>query len=196
VAFIPQDYWSVFVDYAESFRAYYKGNTTDAKSQEAQPDDATNLSERQVQESDRVTTQAQAERLVQIAQQHPHRVIAIEGKTVTRTPVPPFITSTLQQAAGSRLRFSPEKAMQVAQLLYEAGLITYMRTDSIALSPEFCTQARQWLQEHDPDNVPKQMTQHRQVKGAQSAHEAIRPTDVYRPSKQLRVELSADELAL
>ncbi len=71
-----------------------------------------------------------------------------------------------------------------------------MRTDSIVLSPEFCAQARQWLQEHDPDNVPRKTTQHRNSKGAQSAHEAIRPTDVYRPSKQLRVELSADQFAL
>ncbi len=196
VAFVPQDYWSVFVDYVEGFRAYYKGNATDAKSQETPPDDATNPSEGQTQESFRVTTQAEAERLVQIAQQYPHQVISIEGKTVTRTPVPPFITSSLQQAAGSRLRFSPEKTMQVAQSLYEAGLITYMRTDSIALSPEFCAQARQWLQEHDPDNVPQKTTQHGNSKGAQSAHEAIRPTDVYRSSKELRAQLSADQFAL
>ncbi len=195
VAFIPQDYWSVFVDYAEGFRAYYKGNATDC-TQETPPDDATHPNERQTQESFRVTSQTEAERLVQIAQQYPHQVIAIEGKTVTRTPVPPFITSTLQQATGSRLRLGPEKTMQVAQSLYEAGLITYMRTDSIVLSPEFCAQARQWLQEHDPDNVPKKTTQHRQTNGAQEAHEAIRPTDVYRPSKELRAQLSADQFAL
>lgn len=195
-AFVPQDYWSVYVDYVEGFRAYYRGSAADSTAADTQPDDAANPSEAQSQESERVTSEAEADRLVQIAQQHPHTVLSIEGKTVTRTPPPPFVTSTLQQAAGSRLKFSPEKTMQVAQSLYEAGLITYMRTDSIALSPEFCQQARQWLEEHDPDNVPKKVTQHRKVKGSQEAHEAIRPTDVYRPSKELRVELSADAFAL
>ncbi|HEY9861770.1 MAG TPA: DNA topoisomerase, partial [Candidatus Obscuribacterales bacterium] len=143
-AFVPQDYWSVFVDYAEGFRAYYRGKPNPANPNSANPpnrrgtanpeatppDDAATAAESQTPESDRVTSQAAADRLVEIAQQHPHQVVSIEGKTATRTPPPPFITSTLQEAAGSRLRFSPEKTMQVAQSLYEAGLITYMRTDS------------------------------------------------------------------
>lgn len=141
-------------------------------------------------------TSAAADRLVAQAQQHPHRVLSIEGKTATRTPPPALITSSLQQVAGAQLRFSPEKTMQVAQSLYEAGLITYMRTDSVALSPEFCQAARQWLEAHDLDNLPQKATQHRSSKSAQEAHEAIRPTDIHRPSKELRVELSADEFAL
>jgi DNA topoisomerase-1 len=198
-AFVPQDYWSVFVDYAEGFRAFYRGETVETNGtadEDTAPDDAAAPDDRAAQESVRVTSQAEADRLVAIAQQHPHTVTAIEGKTVNRTPPPPFITSSLQQTAGSRLRFSPEHTMQVAQSLYEAGLITYMRTDSIALSPEFCAQARQWLEEHDPDNVPKKVAQHRKAKGAQEAHEAIRPTDVYRPSKELRGELSTDAFNL
>lgn len=195
-AFVPQDYWSVFVDYAEGFRAYYHRERTNAASEEALIDDSVTPNEQKQPESDRVLSQVEADQLVQLAQQHPHHVTSIEGKTVNRTPPPPFVTSTLQQAAGSRLRFSPETTMKVAQALYEAGLITYMRTDSTMLSPEFCTQARQWLEEHDPDNVPKKVTQHRKVKGAQEAHEAIRPTDVYRPSQALRVELTANEFAL
>jgi DNA topoisomerase I len=208
--FVPQDYWSVFVDYAEGFRAYYRGDATDsaknpkAVKAEESADDASEASPNSTSgegnpgsaESDRVLSQAEADRLVQLAQQFPHQVKAIEGKTVSRTPPPPFITSTLQQAAGARLRFSPEKTMQVAQSLYEAGLITYMRTDSVVLSPEFCTQARQWLEAHDPTNVPKRVAQQRQAKGSQEAHEAIRPTDLYRPSKELRVERSADEFDL
>ena len=196
--FVPQDYWSVFVDYAEGFRAYYKGSSTDASAEDVTPDDATEPSTGQTatQESERVTSQAAADHLVELAQQHPHAITQIEGKTTSRTPPPPFITSTLQQAAGSRLRLSPEKTMQVAQSLYEAGLITYMRTDSTALSPEFCAQARQWLEEHDPTNVPKKVAQQRKAKAAQEAHEAIRPTDVYRPSKELRVELAADAFSL
>ena len=212
-AFVPQDYWSVFVDYAEGFRAYYRGSATEGTKKpktsksadlEDSADDSGDTSPNPAQgsdkaaslESDRVLTQAEADRLVQVAQQFPHQVKSIEGKIVSRTPPPPFITSTLQQAAGARLRFSPEKTMQVAQSLYEAGLITYMRTDSVVLSPEFCTQARQWLEAHDPDNVPKRVAQQRQVKGSQEAHEAIRPTDLYRPSKELRMERSADEFDL
>ena len=199
-AFVPQDYWSVFVDYAEGFRAFYKGSTANVTADNAQPnntqpDDAA-LPDKPLQESERVTTEAEANRLVAIAQTHPHKILSIEGKQTSRTPPPPFVTSTLQQAAGSRLRLSPEKTMQVAQSLYEAGLITYMRTDSIALSPEFCAQARQWLEVNDPDNVPQKTASHRKVKGSQEAHEAIRPTDIYRPSKELRLELTDDAFAL
>lgn len=195
-AFVPQDYWSVFVDYAEGFRAYYRGTAAETSDTDAPADDASHPSESATPESTRVTTAAEADRLVAIAQQHPHTVTCIEGKTAYRTPPPAFITSTLQQTAGSRLRFSPEHTMQVAQSLYEAGLITYMRTDSTALSPEFCAQARQWLEEHDPENVPKKVAQHRKAKAAQEAHEAIRPTDLYRPSKELRVELASDAFDL
>ncbi|MBD2093478.1 type IA DNA topoisomerase [Microcoleus sp. FACHB-1515] len=194
-AFVPQDYWSVFVDYAEGFRAYYQGST-ETEAEPAQSDDAAEKTIEPSLESTKVLTQAEADRLVAQAQQHPHRVLSVEGKTATRTPPPAFITSSLQQVAGAKLRFSPEKTMQVAQSLYEAGLITYMRTDSVALSPEFCQAARQWLEAHDPDNLPPRATQHRSSKSAQEAHEAIRPTDIHRPSKQLRVELSADEFAL
>ena len=194
-AFVPQDYWSVFVDYAEGFRAYYRGSTGGASEEEA-PDDAAHPSEQAVQESTRVSSEAEANRLVVIAQQQPHQITSVEGRTTARKPPPPFITSALQQTAGSRLRFSPEQTMKVAQSLYEAGLITYMRTDSTVLSPEFCTQARQWLEGHDPDNVPEKVTQHRKAKGAQEAHEAIRPTNIYRPSQELKAELSAAAFSL
>ncbi len=213
-AFVPQDYWSVFVEYAEGFRAYYYGESSRGESATASaaasaaasaeasaeapaaPDDATSPTEAPRLESARVTTEAEANRLVQIAQQSAHQVITVEGKTTKRQPPPPFVTSTLQQAAGSRLRFSPEQTMQVAQSLYEAGLITYMRTDSISLSPEFCAQARQWLEANDPANLPQTAARQRQVKGSQEAHEAIRPTDLYRPSQELRTQLSADNFAL
>jgi DNA topoisomerase-1 len=215
-AFVPQDYWIVYVDYAEGFRAYYRRHirerASDRSSESAEPVDDTVITEPAAAsstgqateqtsadsstESERVTSEAEANRLVELAQQHPHQVLSVTGKLSTRTPPPPFVTSTLQQAAGSRLRFSPEQTMQVAQSLYEAGWITYMRTDSVALSPEFCQQVRQWLEAHDPANLPQQTTRHRQLKGAQAAHEAIRPTDVFQPSQALRPLLSADQFAL
>jgi DNA topoisomerase I len=194
-AFVPQDYWNVFVEYAEGFRAFYQGSET-PETEASSVDDATPTGNRTTPESTRVLSQAEADRLVEQARLFPHRVVSIDGKVVDRTPPPPFVTSTLQQAAGSRLKFSPEKTMQVAQSLYEAGRITYMRTDSIELSPEYRDAARQWLIEHDPENVPQKTTHHRKVKGSQEAHEAIRPTDIKQASAQLKLELSSDEFAL
>ncbi|MFN6515192.1 MAG: type I DNA topoisomerase [Nostoc sp. CreGUA01] len=197
--FVPQDYWSVWVDYAEGFRAFYKGTVnsdSDTPEQKIETDDDAATNTTQIPESRRILSEAEANRLVEEARRHPHQVIKAEGKIAQRQPPPPFTTSTLQQAAGSKLRFSPDKTMQVAQKLYEAGLITYMRTDSVMLSPEFCAAARQWLEQNDPQNVPQSLARHRSAKLAQEAHEAIRPTDVFRPSAQLRIELPTDEFNL
>jgi DNA topoisomerase-1 len=199
-SFVPQDYWSVWVDYVEGFRAFYKGKENapnEAPEAEAEVhDDTADKNSTKAPESTRVLSEAEATSLVEEARRHPHQIIKYEGKIVNRQPPPPFITSTLQQAAGSRLKFPPEKTMLVAQKLYEAGLITYMRTDSVMLSPEFCSSARKWLEENDPENVPKQLARHRSSKTSQEAHEAIRPTDVFRPSAELRVQLSTDEFNL
>ena len=202
--FQPQDYWSVWVEYAEGFRAFYRvklnaasTSGTDIPTTDIPTDTADDTGEsKEAPTSDRVLSQAEADRLVEIARTYPHSVTVVEGKITHQSPPPPFITSTLQQAAGAKLHLSPDRTMQVAQSLYEKGLITYMRTDSVALSPEFCQDVRQWLEANDPDNVPKQMTRHKSRKGSQEAHEAIRPTDLHRPSAQLKVELSADDFAL
>lgn len=197
-SFVPQDYWSVWVDYAEGFRAFYKGqvDTPSESPQEAEVHDDATVNSTEVTESTRVLSEAEATHLVEEAKRYPHQVVQYDGKIVNRQPPPAFITSTLQQAAGSRLKFAPEKTMQVAQKLYEAGLITYMRTDSVMLSPEFCASARKWLEQNDPENVPPSVAKHRSNKTAQEAHEAIRPTDVFLPSTELRVQLSADEFNL
>lgn len=190
-AFKPQDYWSVWVEYGEGFKAFYRAKPKTTSTATIEPtDDATE--DQESQESDRVTSQAEADRLVAIARFEPHQVMAIEGKTTHQSPPPPFITSSLQQAAGAKLRFSPDKTMKVAQALYEAGFITYMRTDSVTLAQPFCVAVRHYLEQHDPTNVPQQPTRHRGVKGAQEAHEAIRPTDVNRSSAQM----SGDEAKL
>ena len=199
LSFVPQDYWSVWVDYAEGFRAFYKGmvnSAPDSAQQDNQENDDTVVKKSEKAESTRVLSEAEADRLVAEAKKHPHQIIKYEGKTTYRQPPPPFITSTLQQAAGSRLKFAPEKTMQVAQKLYEAGLITYMRTDSVMLSPEFCDSVRKWLEQKDPQNLPNKTARHRSKKTAQEAHEAIRPTNVFRPSVELRVELLPDEFSL
>ena len=189
LAFVPQDYWSVWVEYGEGFKAFYKRKPTAGRLKK--------VGEKgNKQEGERVSSQGEADRLVAIAQSNPHKVISVEGKTKTQSPPPPFITSSLQQAAGSKLKFTPDKTMKVAQSLYEAGHITYMRTDSVVLAAPFRQAARDYLAQHDPANLPKQATRHRSAKGAQAAHEAIRPTDVNFTPQVAQNSLAADAAKL
>ncbi|MEM1369259.1 MAG: type I DNA topoisomerase [Cyanobacteria bacterium P01_H01_bin.15] len=191
--FKPQDYWSVFCDYAEGFRAFYYGTAT-PESDEPDIDDAGVKDN--TPESTRVLSQAEADRLVQIARLRPHAVLSVDGKVSPKKPPAAFRTSTLQQAAGSKLKLSPEDTMSVAQKLYEKGLITYMRTDSVELSADYCASARAWLQSHDPENVPNKIARQKSKKGAQEAHEAIRPTDISKSSATLKQELPDKEFQL
>ncbi|HVM69030.1 MAG TPA: type I DNA topoisomerase, partial [Gaiellaceae bacterium] len=126
-------------------------------------------------------------------------VASVEEKPYTRRPYAPFMTSTLQQEAGRKLRFSAERTMRTAQRLYENGYITYMRTDSTNLSETALTAARtQARQLYGDAYVPeKPRTYTKKVKNAQEAHEAIRPSgDVFRTPGQLAGELAADEARL
>jgi DNA topoisomerase-1 len=195
-AFQPQTYWSVWVEYTAGFKAFYraKQQPQSAANTATSPTPDETPPETGQPESDRVTSQAEADRLVEIARSQPHQVSEIEGKTTQQSPPPPFITSSLQQAAGAKLRFSPDKTMKVAQSLYEAGLITYMRTDSVHLAQPFCDAVRHYLEQHDPTNVPAKTTRHRAVKGAQEAHEAIRPTDINRLPAQVQATAEAVKL--
>jgi DNA topoisomerase-1 len=126
-------------------------------------------------------------------------VMSVEEKPYTRRPYPPFMTSTLQQEAGRKLRFSAERTMSVAQRLYENGYITYMRTDSTTLSESAIaaarTQARQLYGEEYVSPSPRQYT--RKVKNAQEAHEAIRPAgDTFATPDAVRRELNGDDFRL
>jgi DNA topoisomerase-1 len=107
----------------------------------------------------------------------PFAVTSVEAKPYTRKPYPPFRTSTLQQEAGRKLRFGARRTMAAAQRLYEAGYITYMRTDSITLSEAAVTAARSLVAaRYGADHLPAQPRMYRaKVKNAQEAHEAIRP---------------------
>lgn len=196
ITFVPEDYWSVWVEYIEGFKAFYRRNlNNNSTTQNQQPDDAKTEADK-TPESDRVSSQAEADQLVAIAKTNPHQVIQVERKTTFQSPPAAFTTSTLQQAAGAKLRLAPETTMKIAQSLYEKGHITYMRTDSVALSEQFCLTVQEYLQQNDPENVPTKVARHRAAKGAQEAHEAIRPTDVYRLPEQMHNTLSADEAKL
>jgi DNA topoisomerase I len=133
-------------------------------------------------------------------------VAAVTRGERRRNPAPPFITSTLQQEAARKLHFTAKKTMLVAQQLYEGveigdegavGLITYMRTDSTRLAAEAQAEAREWIgarlgREYLPEAPPT----YRAKKGAQEAHEAIRPSDIAREPKALARNLTRDQLAL
>jgi DNA topoisomerase-1 len=134
------------------------------------------------------------------------RIATIEVKPKKKGAVPPFITSTLQQAASNRHGFTSQRTMQVAQKLYEGieirgqgsvGLITYMRTDAPRLSNEALAEIRGWLaREFGDDYVPEKPNLYRSKKGAQDAHEAIRPTAIDRTPASLRPFLSDEQFKL
>jgi DNA topoisomerase I len=126
-------------------------------------------------------------------------VRSVEEKPYTRRPAAPFMTSTLQQEASRKLRFTSQTTMRVAQRLYENGYITYMRTDSTTLAESALAAARGQARElYGPEYVPEKARHYdRKVKNAQEAHEAIRPAgDRFRTPQELQGELSRDEQAL
>lgn len=118
----------------------------------------------------------------------------VERKKANRYPAPPFTTSTLQQEAARKLRFSAKKTMQIAQKLYEDGLITYMRTDAVNLSKEAIAACRDAILKYFGEaylpKVPKEYKT--KSKNAQEAHEAIRPSDVMNTPKKMEVKLDSD----
>ncbi|GAA3632617.1 type I DNA topoisomerase [Kineosporia mesophila] len=126
-------------------------------------------------------------------------VRSVEEKPYRRRPAAPFTTSTLQQEAGRKLRFSARQAMRVAQSLYENGYITYMRTDSVTLSDQAVNAARQQATDlYGPEYIPaKPRVYTSKSKNAQEAHEAIRPAgDHFRTPAQVSNELRGDEFRL
>jgi DNA topoisomerase-1 len=137
------------------------------------------------------------------AQYHVERV---ERKEKRRNPVPPFITSTLQQEASRHFGFSPARTMNIAQGLYEGidmgaegseGLITYMRTDSVRIAPEALAEVRNLIaKQYGPEYLPEQARIYSSKKAAQDAHEAIRPTNLKHPPENISKFLTRDQFQL
>ena len=118
----------------------------------------------------------------------------VERKKASRYPAPPFTTSTLQQEAARKLRFSAKKTMQVAQKLYEDGFITYMRTDAVNLSKDAISACREAIKKYFGESyLPKTAKEYKnKTKNAQEAHEAIRPSDVMNTPKKMEIKLDSD----
>ena len=128
----------------------------------------------------RFATADEAEAFLQHCRSAAFTISSINTKPTKRTPAPPFTTSTLQQEAARKFGFSVSATMRVAQSLYESGLITYMRTDSMNLSKLCLDTAAPVIGELMGENYYKRRNYHTHAKGAQEAHEAIRPTDMRR----------------
>ncbi len=154
----------------------------------------------------KIPNQEQADQLLEQLKAGRFVVADVRKKERKRNPVPPFVTSSLQQEASRKLRFSVKRTMGVAQRLYEGielgpegstGLITYMRTDSNRVSAAALGEVRSYIQDtYGQQYVPKRPRTYRTKKGAQDAHEAIRPTSVLKRPNEIKAYLNRDEFRL
>lgn len=190
--FVSEEYWNI-----SALLKTPRGDDFEAKLVSA---DGKKLQGRSIKTGD------DANRLKTLLEGATYVVDTVEAKPVKRNPGPPFTTSTLQQAASSRMGFSASRTMQVAQKLYEGidiggetvGLITYMRTDGVQMAPEAIDAARSAIGEqfgarYVPEKARFYSTK---AKNAQEAHEAIRPTDFNRSPDKVKRYLDADQLRL
>ncbi len=174
-AFKPIEYWSV--------RALFetpRGQTYEAR--------LVTLAGKKLDKHD-LANATQAELAVQAITSRALSVTSVEAKPAARNPSAPFMTSTLQQEASRKFGMGARHAMQVAQRLYEAGYITYMRTDGIDMAPEAVAAARDAITDrYGAEYVPDSPRMYKnKAKNAQEAHECIRPTDMSRDAKALKV---------
>lgn len=153
-----------------------------------------------------IPNEGAAQEIVSTVSKSPFEVVKVVQKTVRRNPLPPFITSKLQQEAIRKLRFSAKKTMLIAQQLYEGidlgpgepvGLITYMRTDSTRISVEAANEALDWIRSaHGHEYAMEKPRFFKNKKKVQDAHEAIRPTSVFRTPQKVASALGKDQMAL
>src|SRR3990167_4829964 len=165
--FKPQEYWVVQAE-LESQSEGSKGKVFEATLIKIGAEKA------------EVKNKEQADKIVADLEDANYKVLEIKTKDNHKFPNPPFTTSTLQQAGANKLSFTPKRTMRIAQDLYEQGLITYMRTDSVNLAPQAVDAARKFIETEFGKNYLASVPRGYKVKSklAQEAHEAIRPTNV------------------
>ncbi|UVL92844.1 type I DNA topoisomerase [Pseudomonas siliginis] len=178
-AFNPEEYWEVHADLGTT-----KGSTVRFEVA------------REKGEAFKPLNEAQAMAALEKLKSSSYSIVKREDKPTSSKPSAPFITSTLQQAASNRLGFGVKKTMMMAQRLYEAGYITYMRTDSTNLSADAVAMARTYIEdEFGKKYLPETPNVYSSKEGAQEAHEAIRPSDANTtPSKLAGMERDAERL--
>jgi DNA topoisomerase-1 len=188
-AFVPQEYWSLHAHLAAAAPPEFVATLREKAGEKIVP-----------------SSEAETQAIIGELDREVFVVHSVDRGERRRNPAPPFITSTLQQDAARKLRFSASKTMMVAQQLYEGvdigeggpvGLITYMRTDSPRVAAEAQTAARDVIAaRYGPDTLPDRPPFYRARKSAQEAHEAIRPSLLDRPPERLARHLGRDQLAL
>jgi DNA topoisomerase-1 len=178
-AFIPDEYWEAFAKLDSKQGDQLRCQVVKENGTEYKP-----------------TNQDHSEKAMAVLQSSAFTVANREDRPTKSKPAAPFITSTLQQAASTRLSFSVKKTMILAQRLYEAGYITYMRTDSTNLSSEAVENARAYIeQQYGEQYLPPEPRSYSSKEGAQEAHEAIRPSNVELTANDLeKMEPDAERL--
>jgi len=192
--FVPQEYWTIEAELAKkgSKIPNFKAKLTGYKEKKQKLE---------------IGHQNEAERIVNELKTADYSVAKVSKRKQSRHPTPPFITSTLQQEAWRRLHFTAQRTMRIAQQLYEGlsvgeegvvGLITYMRTDSTRIAESAVREARIYITgKYGPEFIPPQPRGFtKKVKGAQEAHEAIRPTKVEREPHMIKSYLTPDQSKL
>ncbi|MBL8835421.1 MAG: type I DNA topoisomerase [Alphaproteobacteria bacterium] len=192
-AFKPREYWSVEADFAAGSGQIFTAALTHLDGAKL---DKFDLPDRERAEAARAAVEGGA----------PFRVASVEKRRARRHPNPPFTTSTLQQEASRKLGFGASRTMRLAQQLYEGvdvggetvGLISYMRTDSVTLSNEALSGSRALIgEDFGPRYLPEAPRLYKtKTRNAQEAHEAVRPTDLFRRPAQVRSALDADQFRL
>ena len=167
--FVKQEYWSVEVDLSKHSPVGEDQLTFRAR--------LTKIAAKPVSKLG-IANESEAKKIVEALTGAQYQVVEITKKQAQRYPAPPFTTSTLQQEAARKLGLSAKQTMLLAQKLYETGHITYMRTDSVNLSELALAQAQQVITEHFGKEYAESRKYTSKSKGAQEAHEAIRPTDL------------------
>ena len=175
-AFKPVEYWPI--------EAILVGRRDENKGQEFGAS-LSKIGEEKAEVGDKET----ADEIVADLEKAAYRILEVRAKDAKKYPNPPFTTSTLQQIAASRLGYAPKRTMRIAQDLYEEGLITYMRTDSVNLSPKAVEAARKYIADTFGKEYLPANARHYKAKSrlAQEAHEAIRPTNISVSSDKLQV---------
>ncbi len=188
--FVPKEYWTIEADFKNSSGSLLKEFRL-SKMNNEKPE---------------IENEKSAATLIERIRGKKFIVSRVEKRQKKKNPPPPFITSSMQQAAFNKLKFSAAKTMQIAQQLYEGidlgqdasiGLITYMRTDSVNISAEAIDEVRGYIKDKiGQEFLPQSANKYKSKKGAQEAHEAIRPTSVYRTPDSVKSHLSKDQFAL
>ncbi len=197
-SFVPVEYWSIDAELAKKERA---------RAQKPQSFTASLVGPSGKRQKLTIPNEEAAQRLVSDVETATYAVSDIGSKDASRRPAPPFTTSTLQQEAWRRLRYTAKRTMAIAQQLYEGlplgdegpmGLITYMRTDSVTVAASARAEARSFIaQKYGGDYLPPSPRLYTQrAKGAQEAHEAIRPTSVGREPALLKTHLTPEQFRL